>query len=138
MTETKPERLGLRGRLAHFESGLRLLGGANATGAIAAGALMKERLLETQFPGESEELADLDQAIAVTERAINVNTDEMVKEIGITKDRFSELADPVMREVDAANAAEFWQRSRAQMSRRSIRMSWSHKSKTCLMPSDPS
>jgi hypothetical protein len=38
MTDTKPERLGLRGRLAHMESGLRLLGGANATGAIAAGA----------------------------------------------------------------------------------------------------
>jgi hypothetical protein len=32
------ERLGLRGRLAHLESTLRLLGGANATGAtIAAG-----------------------------------------------------------------------------------------------------
>jgi hypothetical protein len=38
MSEEKPERLGLRGRLAHFESTLRLLGGANATGAIAAGA----------------------------------------------------------------------------------------------------
>jgi hypothetical protein len=37
MTDTKPERLGLRGRLAHFESALRLLGGANATGAIAGG-----------------------------------------------------------------------------------------------------
>ncbi len=32
------DRLGLRGRLTHFESGLRLLGGANATGAVAAGA----------------------------------------------------------------------------------------------------
>jgi hypothetical protein len=38
MSEEKPERLGLRGRLAHIESTLRLLGGANATGAIAAGA----------------------------------------------------------------------------------------------------
>jgi hypothetical protein len=38
MADTKSERLGLRGRLAHFESALRLLGGANATGAIAAGA----------------------------------------------------------------------------------------------------
>jgi hypothetical protein len=39
MSEIKSsERLGLRGRLAHFESTLRLLGGANATGAIAAGA----------------------------------------------------------------------------------------------------
>jgi len=37
MTET-PGRLGLRGRLANFESTLRLLGGSNATGAIAAGA----------------------------------------------------------------------------------------------------
>jgi hypothetical protein len=37
MTDTKSDRLGLRGTLAHFESGLRLLGGANATGAIAAG-----------------------------------------------------------------------------------------------------
>jgi hypothetical protein len=36
--DEKPERLGLRGRLAHIESTLRLLGGANATGAIAAGA----------------------------------------------------------------------------------------------------
>ena len=34
----KSDRLGLRGRLTHFESALRLLGGANATGAIAAGA----------------------------------------------------------------------------------------------------
>jgi hypothetical protein len=38
MSDEKPERLGLRGRLAHIESTLRLLGGANATGAIAAGA----------------------------------------------------------------------------------------------------
>jgi hypothetical protein len=35
--EEKPERPGLKGRLAHIESTLRLLGGANATGAIAAG-----------------------------------------------------------------------------------------------------
>lgn len=38
MTDTKSERLGGRGRIAQFESALRLLGGANATGAIAAGA----------------------------------------------------------------------------------------------------
>jgi hypothetical protein len=38
MGEENRERLGLRGRLAHIESTLRLLGGANATGAIAAGA----------------------------------------------------------------------------------------------------
>ncbi len=38
MTETKSERLGLRGLLALTDSALRLLGGANATGAIAAGA----------------------------------------------------------------------------------------------------
>ena len=37
MTDTKSDRLGMRGRLAHYESTLRLLGGANATGAIAAG-----------------------------------------------------------------------------------------------------
>jgi hypothetical protein len=36
MGDEKSERLGLRGRLAHMESALRLLGGANATGAIAA------------------------------------------------------------------------------------------------------
>jgi hypothetical protein len=34
------ERLGLRGRLAHMESALRLLGGANATGAIAGGVAL--------------------------------------------------------------------------------------------------
>jgi hypothetical protein len=34
---TKSERLGLRGTFAFFESALRLVGGANATGAIAAG-----------------------------------------------------------------------------------------------------
>ena len=38
MSDEKPKRLGLRGRLASFESTLRLLGGANATRAIAAGA----------------------------------------------------------------------------------------------------
>jgi hypothetical protein len=38
MGEEKSDRLGLRGRLAHIDSTLRLLGGANATGAIAAGA----------------------------------------------------------------------------------------------------
>jgi hypothetical protein len=37
VADEKSERLGLRGRLAHIESALRLLGGANATGAIAAG-----------------------------------------------------------------------------------------------------
>ena len=36
MGDDKDNRLGLRGRLAHFESAFRLLGGANATGAIAA------------------------------------------------------------------------------------------------------
>jgi hypothetical protein len=36
MGDEKNDRLGLRGRLAHMESALRLLGGANATGAIAA------------------------------------------------------------------------------------------------------
>jgi hypothetical protein len=38
MADEKSQRLGLRGRLAHFESALRLIGGANATGVIAAGA----------------------------------------------------------------------------------------------------
>lgn len=38
MADTTSERLGLRARLAHFESALKLLGGANATGAIASGA----------------------------------------------------------------------------------------------------
>jgi hypothetical protein len=38
MSEEKSEKLGLRGRLALLDSALRLLGGANATGAIAAGA----------------------------------------------------------------------------------------------------
>jgi hypothetical protein len=40
MTETKSERLGLRGTLALFETTLRLLGTANATGAITAGAAL--------------------------------------------------------------------------------------------------
>jgi hypothetical protein len=38
MSESKSDRLGLRGTLAHYDSSLRLLGGANAAGAIAAGA----------------------------------------------------------------------------------------------------
>jgi hypothetical protein len=38
VTETKAERLGLRGTLSLFESTYRLVGAANATGAIAAGA----------------------------------------------------------------------------------------------------
>jgi hypothetical protein len=37
MNETN-SRLGLKGKIAHFESALRLLGGAHTTGAIAAGA----------------------------------------------------------------------------------------------------
>lgn len=38
MSDSKSERLGLRGTLALFESVLKLLGGANATGAVAMGA----------------------------------------------------------------------------------------------------
>jgi len=38
MGEEKPERLGVKGTLALYESALRLLGAANATGLIAAGA----------------------------------------------------------------------------------------------------
>jgi hypothetical protein len=38
MADTKSERLGLRGTLTLFDSTLRLLGGANATGLLAAGA----------------------------------------------------------------------------------------------------
>jgi hypothetical protein len=37
MGDEKGERLGLKGRLAHFESALRLLGGANATGLLQQG-----------------------------------------------------------------------------------------------------
>jgi hypothetical protein len=37
MPNTKSERLGLRGTLTLFESAFRLVGGANATGAIASG-----------------------------------------------------------------------------------------------------
>jgi hypothetical protein len=37
MTDSKSDRLGLRGNIAIFDSSLRLLGGANATGAIASG-----------------------------------------------------------------------------------------------------
>ena len=66
--------------------------------------LMKDRLLEAQFPGESEELAEIEQAIALTERAVNVCTDEIVKEIGMTKEQLSKLAEPVVREVDSAES----------------------------------
>jgi hypothetical protein len=37
MADAKSERLGLRGTLSLFESAFRLVGGANATGALAAG-----------------------------------------------------------------------------------------------------
>jgi hypothetical protein len=40
MADEKSDKLGLRGRLAHIESTLRLLGGANATAALAAGAAL--------------------------------------------------------------------------------------------------
>jgi hypothetical protein len=40
MADTRSERLGVRGTLTLFESTLRLLGGANATGAIASGAAL--------------------------------------------------------------------------------------------------
>lgn len=38
MTDQKPERLGWRGGFSHLESALRLIGAANATGTITAGA----------------------------------------------------------------------------------------------------
>src|SRR5215470_14144629 len=38
MGEEKPERLGVKGTLALYESALRLLGAANATGLLSAGA----------------------------------------------------------------------------------------------------
>jgi hypothetical protein len=38
VSEEKTERLGVRGTLALFESALRLLGAANATGLLASGA----------------------------------------------------------------------------------------------------
>jgi hypothetical protein len=69
--------------------------------------LMTDRRLEAQHPGEAEELADLERAIEVTERAVTVNADEIVKELGIPKQRFLELIEPVLKEVDAADAAEF-------------------------------
>jgi hypothetical protein len=56
MSDEKPERLGLRGRLAHMESGLRLLGGANATGAIAAGVGIRDEEREVVGLIISEEL----------------------------------------------------------------------------------
>lgn len=40
MADANMERLGLKGILATVESGLRLVGGANATGALAAGAAL--------------------------------------------------------------------------------------------------
>jgi hypothetical protein len=68
--------------------------------------LMKRRALEAQFPGEAEDLAELEEAIVLVERAVQVNTDEIVKEFGIPKDQVSKLAESVLREVDAADAAE--------------------------------
>jgi hypothetical protein len=50
MTETKSERLGLRGTLTLFESALRLLGAANATGAITAGAALHAFAQEAAAP----------------------------------------------------------------------------------------
>src|SRR5262245_33508491 len=54
--------------------------------------LMKERALEAQFPGEIEALADMERAIEVTERAVNVNTTEILNEMGIMKEKLLELA----------------------------------------------
>jgi hypothetical protein len=53
------ERLGLRGRLAHFESTLRLLGGANTTGAIAAGAAFHAFEKNTEVQGTVKTAAAL-------------------------------------------------------------------------------
>ena len=62
--------------------------------------LMTERALEAQFPGEIEALADLERAM--TERAVNVNTTEILNEMGVAKEKLLELAESVLREVDTA------------------------------------
>jgi hypothetical protein len=67
---------------------------------------MKERALEAQFSGDMEHLADLEKAIALVERTVQVNTDDIVKQLAMPKEQFSKLAEPVLREVDAADAAE--------------------------------
>jgi hypothetical protein len=81
--------------------------------------LMQDRLLEAQFPGELDDLADLENAIAVTERAATVNMNEIIREMGITQERFAELAQPVLREVDAADAAAMRSR-RSQTNTRTV------------------
>src|SRR5262249_908121 len=67
--------------------------------------LMQERLLKNQFPGVAQELANLEKAIDVTERAVNVNTTKILDELSMTKEKFAEIAEPVLREVDATEAS---------------------------------
>jgi hypothetical protein len=67
--------------------------------------LMRQRLLEIQFPGESADLADIEQAIALTERSVQVSVDEIAKEIGVPTQQLWKMAEPVIREVDAAEPA---------------------------------
>jgi hypothetical protein len=59
MTETKSERLGLRGTLALIESTLRLVGAANATGAITAGAALHAFAQEAALVQDRVKLAGL-------------------------------------------------------------------------------
>jgi hypothetical protein len=67
--------------------------------------LMKDRFLKAAFSDELDDLTDLEKAIAVTERAATVNLNEIIRQVGITQQRFSELTQPVLREVDAADRA---------------------------------
>jgi hypothetical protein len=67
--------------------------------------LMRERLLEAQFPDVAGELADLEKAIDVTERAVDASAAEILKEVGVTREKFDQLAEAAMREVDAADAS---------------------------------
>jgi hypothetical protein len=50
-------------------------------------------------------LADLEKASDVTARAATVNMNEIIREMDISEERFSELAQPVLREIDAADSA---------------------------------
>lgn len=73
-------------------------------------AALTEKALEAQHPGEMERLAELQRAVELAERAIEIGRDEIRQEVGITDPvQFNAMAEPY-----EAKAAAPWLRKRGQ------------------------
>jgi hypothetical protein len=60
---------------------------------------MLDRALEAQHPGALQEIQELEAAISLAEKAVNLGREEIIKEAGADAHEFNQLAAPIEARV---------------------------------------